>query len=169
MALDLVGPILQTAVACARDGLSQPVGRILVAPGAEVAYDDCCAGQLWARLVEVVPAQMSQQSGVFNRTVSTPCGVLMWQATIGVGVLRCAATVDESLAAPPANVLTLEALQVVQDAADLAEALQCCLAPQVKKLTMGLWTPLGPGGGCVGGEWSMSVLVDNCDCAPQDA
>jgi hypothetical protein len=46
----------------------------------------------------------------------------------------------------------------------VAEAINCCLAPQVAKLQMLRWDPLGPEGGCTGGEWSFTVLVDNCRC-----
>lgn len=165
MGPDLIGSLLQTALLCAREGLTHQVTRMLVAPGAEVAWDECCDGMLWTRLLQVVPAQLMQQGqGPFGMTRVGPCGVLMWEATIGVGVLRCASMVDDAGQAPAPATLTAEALQVVQDMADVAAALQCCVAPQAEKLTMGMWTPLGPEGGCVGGEWTAAVLVSNCPC-----
>lgn len=159
MVLDLVGPILSTALVCAREGLSVPVGRILVAPGGVPAWDACCDGMLWTRLIEMLPAETSASSR-FTATPTAPCGVLLWQATLGVGLLRCAVVGE----APPVAALTAEALGVTRDAAELSAALQCCLAGQVAKLRMLRWDPLGPDGGCVGGEWQVTTLVDNCAC-----
>lgn len=160
----MAGPILSTALVCAREGLTVPAGRVLVSPGGEVAWDACCDGQLWTRLIELAPMGASTNTSFTSASVNAPCGVLMWQAVVGVGVLRCAAVVNDAGDAPTPAVLTAEALAVTQDAADLAAALQCCLAPQVSKLRMVRWDPLGPEGGCVGGEWQVTLLVDNCQC-----
>lgn len=159
---DLVGPILGTALACASTGLSVPASRAIIATG-QIAWEGCCSGQVWARLIDMTPMQTS--SGFGQVTASgQPCGPVMWRATIGVGVLRCAATVNEMGDAPPSATLIAEALGTTRDQADLGEALQCCLAPQVASLVMQRWDPLGPDGGCVGGEWTFTVLVDACSC-----
>lgn len=160
MATDLIGPTLQAALTCAAASLTPPVGRVALYPGGQVAYDDCCDGQVWARLISLVPSGSPANAG----RQSTPCGVLLWTVTIGVGVLRCAATLDDQGFAPPASVLTADTLQMTQDMADLSEALQCCFAPQLGRLTMLRWDPLGPQGMCVGGEWTVVALIDNCAC-----
>lgn len=164
-ALDLVGPILSSALVCARDGLSAPPARGFIATG-QIAWDDCCAGQVWARLIDMTPLE-GATGGLTGRVTAggQPCGPLMWRATIGVGVLRCAAVVNESGDAPAAAVLSTEALRTLMDMAELSEALQCCFAPQVDRLAMQRWDPLGPDGGCVGGEWTFTVLVDACRCS----
>lgn len=160
MATDLLGPVLSTALACADAALIPQVGRAALYPGSSVAWDDCCEGQVWVRLISLTPSGNPANS----RNQLTPCGVLMWTATIGVGVLRCAATLDDAGNAPSPALLNADTLQMTQDMINIAEALQCCLAPQLGKLSMTRWDPLGPNGGCVGGEWVATLLIDNCRC-----
>ena len=164
---DYTMPVLSTALAHVVETLSVPVGRALVAPGAAPAWDACCEGMAYTRLILLAPAQMyggrSNVDGSGGGAYG-PCGVLAWQATIGVGVLRCASVVNDAGEAPSARVLTAEARQVLDDAAAVAFALQCHLAPQVERLSLLQWEPLGPEGGCVGGEWQANVLIPNCPC-----
>lgn len=153
MTTDLVGPLLVSMLECAATALSPAPGRSLVASGSMVAWDDCCEGQVWTRLVSLMP-------GVSDSAQS--CGPLTWTATIGIGVLRCAAVVDDRGNPPAAEVLTDEALRGTADAFALSEAIQCCMT--ATRLKMLNWAPLGPEGGCVGGEWQVSVMVDNPSC-----
>lgn len=160
---DPFSQILERALACADAALSPPVARAALYPGGQVAWDNCdCGGQVWVRLISLVPSGNPINNQ--GRNLTTPCGVLMWTATIGVGVLRCAATVDDVGNAPTAAQLTADTVQMTTDLADLSAALQCCVAPQLNKLSMVRWDPLGPDGGCVGGEWQVTALVDNCRC-----
>jgi hypothetical protein len=161
VAVDVFFPALEKLLDCARQAVSPLPGRVLVVPGAAVAWDDCCDGQLWTRLVTVLP------QGAANGQITQPCGVLLWQAVLGVGVLRCAATVDDNGVAPSPAVLSAEANQMTADASALNEAIHCCFAPlpeYERRVRIVRWDPLGPDGGCVGGEWQITVLLDNCRC-----
>ena len=157
---DRIGPLLAATLACADAALDPQVGRASLYPGAEIAYDDCCDGQVWVRLISLTPAG----NPTATRTTANPCGVLMWAATIGIGALRCAATLDDQGNAPTPAQLTADTHQMTADAAALSQAIQCCLTPQVNRATILRWDPLGPSGGCVGGEWTVTVLTDNCPC-----
>lgn len=166
-ARDYPALVLGAALDAAAAALHPAVGRAFIAPGAEVAWDDCCGGQVWSRIVELVPAQAyanQAASGGFGGAVPQPCGVIMWQLTFAVGVLRCASTLDDTGVPPSPAVLTREANQITQDAADLAEAMQCVLAPQTERLRMIRWDALGPQGGCAGGEWQVAVILPACGC-----
>lgn len=159
VALDLVGPTLTAILVEIGAALDPPVGRLALYPGLEVAWDDCVCGQAWVRLVNLLP------SGTAPRTASgQPCGVLMWTATLGVGALRCAATVDDNGDAPAPIDLISDTLQMTADVAALKQALECDVKPYVEQLTFLRWDPLGPQGGCVGGEWQVQVKIGNCGC-----
>jgi hypothetical protein len=153
MADDLIHPVLLGMLGCAATALHPPPGRALVSPG-PVAWDDCCDGQVWVRLVSLAPIPAATQ----------PCGVTMWQANIAVGVLRCASVLDDQGVAPPAARITAEAGMVSQDATNLAHAIQCCMCPLAERINISNWVSLGPEGGCVGGEWMLTALIPNCRC-----
>jgi hypothetical protein len=157
--LDVLGPVLEMILGQAEPYLDPPVGRAAIYPGLEVAWDDCCSGQLWVRLINVVPSGVGQQPGAV-----VGCKPLQWTALIGLGALRCAASVDDSGRAPSPATLTAEALQMSADRTALAEALQCAIAQYVSQLSFVRWDSLGPQGGCVGGEWLVQVNFDNCSC-----
>lgn len=160
---DGFGDLLSDMLDCARNqlgerGLANLPGRSFVTAG-DVAWDDCCDGQLWVRLIHQIPAGTTTQS----RPVRTNCGVSLWKTTIGVGIVRCAATVDDQGQAPAAGELTADAMGVCQDMLDLDVAIRCCMA-DLAPLTMVRWDALGPQGGCVGGEWTVTVVRDLCGC-----
>lgn len=129
-----------------------PPGRVLLMPGANPVWDDCCesGGQLWVRVMNVVPA-----------TGKPPkCPVLGWRATLGIGVIRCAHVVDDHGYAPTAEQMSGDTVQMTQDMADVGRALLC--SGLVSTVTN--WLPAGPDGGCVGGEWTVTVTYDWCGC-----
>lgn len=151
-------------LACASTSLEPPVDRAVLAPGGSVSWDACECGQVWVRLIGLVPSASSQvRSSAF-----LPCGVTIWVVTLGVGVLRCAAVLDESGNAPSPAALSADTLQETADLAALSAAIQCCMtaSPHVEHLSMLRWSPLGPDGGCLGGEFQFNVLMDNCLCVP---
>jgi hypothetical protein len=157
---DLISPLLFGLLDCAVASLDPVPARAIVNPG-EVAWDECCEGQVWTRLVSIVP------SGVpFPATdTAQQCGVLMWAATVGLGVLRCAAVQDDQGNPPSASAISATGLQQAMDAQALMDALSCCWPPLAqRRAKIATWTPLGPAGGCVGGEWTVQVMVDNCRC-----
>ena len=95
----LLGALLD----CAEDALDPTPGRVLVAPGGEVAWDACCDGQLWVRVVEVTDA--TDLLGI-RVGADGSCQTAAWRVDIGVGVLRCTPTVDDRGRAPSADDLT---------------------------------------------------------------
>lgn len=158
-ATDLTGPLLLRLLQCAEESLTVPVGRSHLAPGASVAWDDCCLGQLWVRLVSKVPTGSSRDPG-------QRCGVVLWRSTVAVGVMRCAHVVDDQGNPPSPDDLTQDALAVTRDMTDLEQAILCCMrdVPGALGLTVLAWNPLGPSGGCVGGEWTLTVTEHLCGC-----
>jgi hypothetical protein len=165
---------MATILECARDKLEhydRPADRVLLAPGDQPAWDECCDGFLYVRLITMYPTM--GQSSPFPGQDTRPgnCKPSMIGSTIGVGVLRCAATQEDGGEAPTADVLTAEALGMTADASILLEAIKCCVAPLTDDETsnalvmvLGTWTPRGPDGGCVGGEWTLTIGHGTCPC-----
>lgn len=159
---DLFGPLLTTirdyAAAYCVPG---PRARSIIAVG-EVAFDDCCNGQVWARLISAQPSDTNQR----GFAQQSGCGVLMWDATIGVGAIRCAPTIDDQSNPPSEAALCASTNEVTGDMAALLTAIQCDVAMALgpRRVRIVRWDSITPEGGCVGGEWIISVLVDNCGC-----
>lgn len=159
--LDPLGAIMQGVLDCARDSLTdcgRPVGSAFLAPGEEVAHDDCCedSGQLAARLVEIVPVPPPGPN----------CGQGMARAVLGVSVIRCAHTLDGRGEPPTPSQMTGDALSMTGDAQAVLDAMACCarLVSGVQRLEVIRFDPIGPLGGCAGGEWQVRVLYDPCLC-----
>lgn len=164
---DVLGPAMQAVLDCAEAALEadgRGAGRALLVPGDNVPDDWCnCDGQLYVRVIQIVPTGQQPH-----------CPPLAQTVTLGVGVIRCAATLDDNGSPPAASVLTAEALAMTQDAATLYGALVCC-GPQLvtdqlikKAPTIVSWAPQGPLGGCARGEWVFTLSLDVCSC-PEEA
>lgn len=132
-----------------------PKRVVLVAPGALVAFDDCCDGQVWARLDNIAPTQGSNPA---NRSGMHGCSVPHFLATMELGVTRCAHTVSDRGKAPSAAQITSDGEQSIDDMAALLGVLRCL--PDIRAVVS--WTPQGPEGGCHGGFWTYNMLLTNC-------
>lgn len=162
---DVLGPTLETILQCAADALAECgrlPGLVHLAPGAVVSFDNCCepGGQLWVRLIEIYPSGRPFPA----LDSAQQCGITELAMRVGVGVIRCAHTLDADGTFPTAAELTSDALNMTADASILLDALLCCVPDQVQISKIDRWTPLGPDGGCVGGEWSFFVGVPICPC-----
>jgi hypothetical protein len=133
------------------------VGRAVLAPGIEAAFDDCCEGQVWVRLVQLAPVTTLQT----RKASGHHCAVDTWNVTVEIGVVRCAAVVDDEGNAPTPPEITADADQVIADMESLMAAIQCCMEPT----DFVRWEPQGVLGGCAGGKWTVVTRVAGCRCA----
>lgn len=121
------------------------VSKAFVAPGAVVAWDTCCGGQLWVRVVKMHPVNPFPSKALDQVPCQYPLGM-----QIGLGLIRCQSGIGnlDQMADPSEEALTGDARQMLCDAGALYRALVCD-----EGLLVDQWTPLGPQGGCYGGEW----------------
>jgi hypothetical protein len=155
-----VGPILADIVEqCRRALVPRPLRVIPVYPGAEVAWDSCCEGQLWGRVVSIQPHTGANT----GRSAAPPCGVLWWNVTVAVGILRCIATLNDAGEAPRPAALAADGVQMLAD----LTVIQQVLLWHDSVAAMIAWNPLGSQGGCGGGEWQATVRVGVCGCGPE--
>ena len=134
----------------------RPRRVISIARGSSVAWDECCEGQLWGRLVNIQPMPNTN----FARTPGLqPCSMPAFVGTFEIGILRCATAFnDNSGMAPSAHQITREGTQGVRDMAAILSILRC--DEGVRGFTQ--WIPLGPEGGCFGGIIQFTALIPNC-------
>lgn len=169
MTPDLVHDFLDgllTAVVDWLDTIGAPVCRSFVAPGASAPWDTCCEcdvgeGQAWVLASRVFPVDPFP-----NQDVSAQrCKPREYAANVTAGVLRCAHTVDDQGVPPDPEVVTADAVKVGRDRTAVLDAIVCHVAgDEPGTFQVGDWTPLGPQGGCVGGQWTMTVAVSACRC-----
>lgn len=137
--------------------IQPPPCRVALYPGAEVAWDTCEVnsmgdnGQLWANLMPTV-----------NIVNEGSCATVTFQAEIGI--VRCAATVDDDGDPPSPGEVAADALQQAEDADAIWRALSCCDARSeaVRSMVLTSWRPVGPQGGCVGGIWTVRGVFNEC-------
>jgi hypothetical protein len=163
--------ILSAAASTLNDENRSP-GRVELTPGAVPAWDDCCSGQLYARIINVFPTAGKEspfptpdtrQRGPADAT----CKIHAFGIHFGLGILRCAHTVNDQGAAPSAAQVTDNAVLMYADSRSLLAVLLCDV-PSVKgvhQIKLGQWGPLGVDGGCMGGEWTAFVMINSCGCA----
>lgn len=145
--------------------------RTFIAPGGPPSWDVCCDcetgdGQAWVQIASVTPTDdfPIPQSGPMR------CPPSGFAALLNIGILRCAAVLDDQGRAPSSERLTADAAKVQRDRAIVAETLRCCYLDDADPGTyvIGSWTPLGPQGGCVGGQTSLTAAVPACRCPEDD-
>ena len=125
--------------------LSPTPDRILnPAPGEAVAWDDSCDGQLWIRLANVGPPENVALGAQNPLDVCRSPYLLL---TLELGIIRCAATMEEDMSAPPAAEISADGVQSISDMAVLLQVLRCW--PGLRSIIT--WTPQGPEGGYHGG------------------
>lgn len=168
---DLLGPIMSDLLECADKALQEhgrPARLVHLAPGQQVAWDNCCdgQGQLWVRVISAHPS-VGPNAPFPAVDAQQSCGVSALAAVLGVGVMRCAHTIDDRGDPPSASEMTADTLDTTRDMSILLRAVQCCFLPDRRPTPkVGQWTPQGVMGGCVGGEWQVTVPVGVCDCPP---
>ncbi len=153
---------MQSLLDCSRNQLDPPVASgYLTTGGLLTTWDNCCEGQTWVRLA----SQEAIAAPKMGMRPQAPCR-RSWLVTLGVGALRCAATMNDQGEAPPPEAVTANARQTVVDKDALIEAVQCCLPSTagVQSFELTRWDALGPDGGCVGGEWTLTMVVQTIDC-----
>lgn len=128
------------------DALDRKPGRSIVQPGATVAWDDCCDGQLWVRVISATPVYQGNSN----------CAVGM-DVTYAVGIVRCVTALDDRGRAPKDTKVTKDGMRTIEDMCTLHTALDGLTLGH--RMQIGTWTPLGPNGGCAGGEWAVNIRL----------
>lgn len=127
-----------------------PVCRCEVMPGAAPVYDFIEEGQAWVRLVSAFPSLIFPTQDQTPRNCATPR-----VGQFEVGIIRCAPMMSEGGDAPSAEE-EFEAVRLqLADMQAMRRAIQCCMGKM--KHVLGVYTPIGPEGGALGGTWQVWV------------
>jgi hypothetical protein len=156
-----LGPILNNLLNCLALSMQQcgtPACRLFLSTDANgmVPWDACCScsegvGQAWVNVWKVEPLLIQSPN------VGTGCPPI-FQASVHVGVLRCA-VVQTDDSAPDPSVITSQSLAILQDRAVINNAIFGCWSDTIDSdnWTIGEWLSLGPNGGCAGGQVSLTI------------
>lgn len=165
MAVDVLGPLLPKWVSKIATHLTLPAGRVVVQPGNSVVWDDCCDGLLYIRVVSI------EGSTSLSDPQTQPCDPV-YRIRVGIGLVRCIHTVSDEGVPPTPGEMTADALQGLQDRADLTEGILCEIAPEIAEwmdggaLRIEQWLPTTAQGGCVGGEVTITFKQALCTPCP---
>lgn len=135
--------------------------RIEVRHGAEVTpvagtqEDECCSGLAWVRVSSMAPRADEDPVILADGTV---CGFDQWTVTVELGVLRCWDFGDGAQGPTSAQYLA-DTRRQLADMQAMRRALLCC----TEDWRPVEYTPEGPEGTCLGGTWSATLLLDDCD------
>lgn len=127
-----------------------------VVPGESVALDyqgDCddVCGMAWVRLTSVYPATVMGTPSVEPNNCAMGLGF-----DLELGVVRCSSLPDDQGNPPSAADLLGDTTLQVADMFSMRAAILCC--GQASDWLLGLYTPIGPEGGVVGGTWAASSM-----------
>jgi hypothetical protein len=128
-------------------------------PGNEVSWDycgECSNGLCGMAYVRVVSVYESDQFPQPN-PIPSKCGSPI-VAELAIGALRCVPVMEQDGSLPDEESLLEVGLATFADMAAIRTAVQCCEADGAL-FGFGPYQPLGPRGGCVGGEWTVWVEV----------
>lgn len=164
-------PILHSilsASASAFEEAGTPPGRVELTPGRLPAWDDCCAGQLYLRVREVFPTGPFPSFDATQKGVNSQCAIKMVGVSFAVGMMRCAAILDDNGNAPSPADVSADGDEMLDDMSIILNTLVCVAPtlPGVLSLKMDRWMPQGTEGMCHGGEWGAMIAVDPCLCQP---
>jgi hypothetical protein len=126
-------------------------------PGSEVSWDFCgeCSGATCGMgYVRVVSIYESSSFPTPDPTPTNCAAPLVVE--LAIGALRCIPVAEQDGTLPNEEALLETGLGVFADMAAIRTAVSCC---EVGDRALGVWTPLGARGGCVGGEWSAWVAL----------
>jgi hypothetical protein len=145
-------------LAAASNGLTVPVNRYLITTG-QIAWDDCCAGQLAVSFTRTSPTDMFPTEAVaLSAGESGNCTPPYEIGEITVQITRCAPQATNSAPAPAPDVLTQHAKQNLIDANQIRRSVAAALCALHEDYTTQLdyfvrsQLMLGPEGSCDGSE-----------------
>lgn len=118
-------------------------------PG-DTAPWDYQEGMAWVRLVDAYPSTTFPSA---NTTPRISCGAML-VATLEVGAIQCAPVVTAQGTLPTQDQQNEASRLQIATMRALKDAISCC---DIDLVVLGVYTPVGPQGGLVGGSWQINV------------
>jgi hypothetical protein len=149
--------VCSAVLTAASNGLTLPVNRYVITTS-QIAWDDCCAGQLAVSLTRTAPTESFPTEAVTLVGSSGDCVPPYETAEITVQITRCAPQALNGKDAPTPDALTQHAKQNMIDANQIKHAVSLALCALKADFTTGFdyfvrsQLFLGPEGACDGSE-----------------
>lgn len=140
------------------DGLPEPCFCGVV-PGDQIALEyagDCdpLCGMAWVRLGGLYAASTVGVASTLPGNCGTQSGV-----DIELGVVRCVSVGSDDGSPPTPEELFASTELQMADAIAMQRAIVCCPALDTSSVIVGIYTPVGPEGGVVGGTITVSAML----------
>lgn len=149
----------------------RPVCRCSFALGDPPPVDVCrpCTvagghGQAWVRVGSMAPTVGFPEI----ESVPNSCGPsAVLAVTYTLGAYRCAPVMTQRGGPPSVEALAEAVIGQGQDRAIISGAIRCCVSDSVEtdddpQWLLGVWTPIEPGGGYMGGSIQVTVAIRDC-------
>ena len=148
--------VCSAILTAASNGLSVPANRYLITTG-QIAWDDCCAGQLAVSYTRTSPTESfpTEQVTMVGLGECVPAYEI---GEITVQIVRCAPQALNGQNAPSPDAVSAHAKQTLIDANQIRRSVAAALCAIKQDQTSGLdyfvraQLMLGPEGGCDGSE-----------------
>jgi hypothetical protein len=141
--------------------------KVRLHPGAEFSpylsklEDECRCGVGWVRLVGA--ALGGGEEGPPRNADGELCGPTEWLVTVEMGVQRCPTLGDADTNPTPAQSRD-DTRRQLSDMRAMLAAIRCCYPSDfLGNLDPGEYSPIGPEGLCLGGYWTFTFTLDDCD------
>lgn len=165
---DRIGTILQDLLNAVDASLTECDARpcrVFLDVADAPAWDNCCAckdgshGQAYVTVPKI--EHLNQVEGGQMRCQG------QFEATVKVGVIRCAIGSDQQGNPPDPDLVSLQTLGILRDRIAVNQAIVCVFgeAYDNDEWILGDWKSLGPMGSCVGGEVSMVIRFADPNCS----
>lgn len=161
-----VAEIATALVGCLCDELATTPGGAPcwcgTVPGQLVAMDCGCdtdgCGMGYVRLDAMFPSRTFPTPDLAAANCAAPLA-----ARFMVGCFRCVPVMDEAGHAPSETEQAAATGVLYADMAAIYTAIRCCVGDVLhlgwSDVAVGTWQPIGPTGGCAGGQWPVTVRV----------
>lgn len=146
--------------------------RSCVVPGQEVAWDNCCAGEVGGQLtVNVARVYPSRNFPDIDQGRPSNCVTPYMVVQYNVTILRCSPAQNERGRPPSCGALAENTELTLRDLEQVRLGAACCLLDEDSVTTLlmqpyvwvfGDQTTLGPEGGCAGSQLIIFVGIPPC-------
>ena len=151
--------VCSAVLTAASNGLTLPATRYLITTG-QIAWDDCCAGQLAVSYTRTSPTEAfpTEQVTLSDLSPAADCVPPYEIGEITVQIVRCAPQALNGQTAPSPDALSAHAKQTLVDANQIRKSVAAALCVLKSDFTnkfdyfIRSQLMLGPEGGCDGSE-----------------
>jgi hypothetical protein len=153
----MMAVLLGNLTALLAEDSDEPLCMVTQMPGESIAFDYDCGGTAWVRLVNANPTVIFPNP---DTTEQSCAATLAFQVEVGIMRPASVGEVVNNEYIPPSDVdlfnateRQLDDLQILWDTIQKSRS-------GIPQMVIGIYNPVGPDGGIVGGTWQLAIGGD---------